>query len=127
MPHRASDGFAVDKIPADLPSSPTRQGVKFVVSFSDPANGHNGGIYKAANFKHLGKSNAEWHVVDKNGVLRHRHMRTAMRGVKAFRSFKLDRSLDSTGENGPKRSVVSSLTKYCEADVRQTSRDQMAW
>ena len=48
------------------------QGVTFVVSFSDPANGHNGGIYKAANFKHLGKSNAEWHVVDKNGVLRHR-------------------------------------------------------
>jgi hypothetical protein len=49
-----------------------KQGVKFVVSFSDPANGHNGGIYKAANFKHLGKSAAEWHVVDKNGVLRHR-------------------------------------------------------
>ena len=49
-----------------------RQGVKFVVSFSDPAYGHNGRIYKAANFKHLGKSNAEWHVVEKNGVLRHR-------------------------------------------------------
>jgi len=49
-----------------------RQGVNFVVSFSDPAYGHNGRIYKAANFKHLGKSNAEWHVVDKNGVLRHR-------------------------------------------------------
>jgi hypothetical protein len=49
-----------------------REGVKFVVSFSDPANGHHGGIYKAANFIHLGKSNAEWHLVDKNGRLRHR-------------------------------------------------------
>jgi hypothetical protein len=49
-----------------------RQGVEFVVSFSDPAQGHNGGVYKAANFKYLGKSAAEWHVADKNGVLRHR-------------------------------------------------------
>jgi hypothetical protein len=49
-----------------------KQGVEFVVSYSDPAHNHTGGIYKAANFKHLGKSAAEWHVVDKNGVLRHR-------------------------------------------------------
>jgi hypothetical protein len=40
-----------------------KQGIKFVVSFSDPAYGHHGGVYKAANFKHLGKSNPEWHVV----------------------------------------------------------------
>lgn len=49
-----------------------KQGIGFIVSFSDPAHGHNGGIYQAANFKHLGKSAAEWHLADTNGVLRHR-------------------------------------------------------
>lgn len=49
-----------------------RRGYKFIVSFSDPEYGHNGGIYRAANFKHLGKTNAEWHVVDTEGVKHHR-------------------------------------------------------
>lgn len=49
-----------------------RKGFEFVVSFSDPEHNHTGGIYKAANFVHYGYSNAEWHVVDKEGVKRHR-------------------------------------------------------
>ena len=49
-----------------------RKGYKGVVSFSDPEQGHNGGIYKAANFKHLGGTNAEWHVIGTDGVTRHR-------------------------------------------------------
>lgn len=49
-----------------------KQSVSHVVSFSDPAYGHKGGIYRAANFRHLGKSNAEWHLVDAEGIPRHR-------------------------------------------------------
>jgi len=47
-------------------------GYKFIVSFSDPEHGHSGGIYKAANFAHLGRTNPEWHLVDSNGNKRHR-------------------------------------------------------
>ena len=47
-------------------------GIRCVVSFSDPDEGHSGGIYRAASFEHLGKTNAEFHLVDKNGVRRHR-------------------------------------------------------
>ena len=52
-------------------------GIRFIVSFSDPAQGHTGGIYKAANFTHLGKTEAEIHCIDSNGDLQHR--RTAYR------------------------------------------------
>lgn len=49
-----------------------QEGVRFVVSFSDPEHGHTGGIYRAANFIHLGQSNPEFHLVDADGVVRHR-------------------------------------------------------
>jgi hypothetical protein len=50
-------------------------GVRFVVTFSDPAHGHDGGIYRASNFEHLGKTrNEEAHVIDGNGRLRSRRM-----------------------------------------------------
>jgi hypothetical protein len=48
------------------------KGYKYIVSFSDPTYGHTGGIYRAANFIYLGKTNAETHTVDSNGVIRHR-------------------------------------------------------
>lgn len=47
---------------------------KFVVSFSDPEHKHNGGIYKAANFMHLGITRPEIHFVDKNGEFVHRRI-----------------------------------------------------
>ena len=57
-------------------------GIRFIVSFSDPEHNrfasqkdvsyNSGGIYKAANFEYLGKTNAEMHVVDENGTKRHR-------------------------------------------------------
>lgn len=49
-----------------------QQGFKHVVSFSDPAHGHNGGVYKASNFLYLGQTNSESHAVDKDGNVRHR-------------------------------------------------------
>ena len=49
-----------------------KDGYRYIISFSDPEHGHNGGIYKAANFIHLGKTNPEIHTIDKNGVKRHR-------------------------------------------------------
>jgi len=49
-----------------------RTGIKHIVSFSDPEYGHDGGVYKAANFKNLGKTNEEYHLVDEDGELRHR-------------------------------------------------------
>jgi len=51
-----------------------RIGYRYVVSFSDPEHGHTGGIYKAANFTHMGKTNAEWHTVDKDGNPVHRRV-----------------------------------------------------
>ena len=49
-----------------------KMGYKYVVSFSDPEEKHNGGIYKAANFLHLGQTNPEMHLIDKDGNKRHR-------------------------------------------------------
>ena len=49
-----------------------KMGYKFIVSFSDPEENHNGGIYKAANFTHMGKTNPEMHLLDENGKKRHR-------------------------------------------------------
>lgn len=47
-------------------------GYRMVVSFSDPDHSHHGGIYRAANFQHAGKSNPEWHLVGADGEVRHR-------------------------------------------------------
>jgi hypothetical protein len=44
-------------------------GVRFVVSFSDPARGHNGGIYRASNFKHFGQTRPETHTIAANGEM----------------------------------------------------------
>lgn len=60
-----------------------RHGIRFIASFSDPEHNQfllqkddvpytSGGIYKAANFQYLGKTNEEWHVVDEQGIRRHR-------------------------------------------------------
>ena len=48
------------------------EGYLFIVSFSDPTFNHSGGIYKAANFIHLGKTNAETHAIENDGTIRHR-------------------------------------------------------
>lgn len=47
-------------------------GYKYIVTFSDPHYGHNGGVYKAANFMYLGQTNEEWHLADSDGNVRHR-------------------------------------------------------
>lgn len=59
-------------------------GIRFIVSFSDPEhnafdkkNGDgiqydSGGIYKAANFKYLGKTSAVYHCIDQAGNIVHR-------------------------------------------------------
>lgn len=49
-------------------------GYRYVVSFSDPNYGHSGGIYKASNFKYLGKTNPETHAIDSSGTIRHRRL-----------------------------------------------------
>ena len=49
-----------------------KDGMKFVVSFSDPAYGHSGGIYRAANFKHYSQTGEEMHLMDQSGETRHR-------------------------------------------------------
>jgi hypothetical protein len=56
--------------------------IRFIVSFSDPEYNRfrdqkdvpycSGGIYKAANFEYLGQTNAEMHVIDKQGIRHHR-------------------------------------------------------
>jgi hypothetical protein len=59
-----------------------RYGIRYIVSFSDPKYNrfkhqgpveyNSGGIYKAANFQYLGKTNAEMHVIDQFGNIHHR-------------------------------------------------------
>jgi hypothetical protein len=49
-----------------------RNGKRFVVTYSDPAKGHTGGVYRAANFLHLGRSGGELHTVDGRGRQSHR-------------------------------------------------------
>lgn len=43
-----------------------------LVAFADPEQGHEGTVYKASGFMLHGMSNAEWHLLDKNGETRHR-------------------------------------------------------
>jgi hypothetical protein len=60
-------------------------GVRFIISFSDPDNNRHftptpgkvyqsGGVYKAANFQHIGKTGEEMHVQDADGNLIHRRV-----------------------------------------------------
>ena len=49
-----------------------RDGKRFVITYSDAARGHSGGLYRAANFQPLGRSGDEYHVVDSKGRLIHR-------------------------------------------------------
>lgn len=51
-----------------------KEGYRFIISFSDPSYGHDGGIYKAANFKNMGKTNAETHAIGSDGTVRHRRL-----------------------------------------------------
>lgn len=45
-----------------------------IVAFADPEHGHEGTVYKAANFRRHGETQAEFHVVDANGEVRHRRL-----------------------------------------------------
>ncbi len=54
-------------------------GIRYIMTFSDPAAGHDGGLYRAANFIHLGTTKSEQHVQDANGRIMHR------RGVYHYR------------------------------------------
>ena len=58
------------------------QGYTFIVSFSDPSKGHEGCIYKAANFAHIGFTQKEYHDVDAQGKQFHR--RKAYRHAKYY-------------------------------------------
>lgn len=43
-----------------------------VVAFADQEQGHEGTVYKASGFTHEGITNAEFHLIDKDGGRRHR-------------------------------------------------------
>ena len=47
------------------------RGIHYILSFSDPEYSHSGGIYRAANFQHIGKSNSNNYVQDQDGNIRH--------------------------------------------------------
>jgi hypothetical protein len=51
-----------------------KRGIKYIVSFSDPMHNHSGGIYKAASFTHLGKTDPATHNKDKDGNIVHRRI-----------------------------------------------------
>lgn len=43
-----------------------------LIAFADPEHGHEGTVYRASGFTHHGMTNAEWHVLDGSGFVRHR-------------------------------------------------------
>jgi len=45
-----------------------------LVAFADPEQGHEGTVYAASGFSYHGLTNAEWHLVDTNGNVRHRRL-----------------------------------------------------
>ena len=51
-----------------------KRGIKYIVSFSDPMHGHSGGIYRAANFEHIGMTAAATHNIDEDGNIVHRRI-----------------------------------------------------
>lgn len=66
------DGFPLTAFLSRCHKMLSAMGYEFIVSFSDPNHGHDGGIYRAANFNHLGKTNAEWYLLDQTGEIVHR-------------------------------------------------------
>jgi hypothetical protein len=50
------------------------RGFRYIVAFADPAEGHAGGIYKAANFAYAGVTSAEQHTVNAEGGFTHRRV-----------------------------------------------------
>jgi hypothetical protein len=49
-------------------------GIRFIYSFSDPEHSHDGTIYKAANFIHMGETQEERHYKDSSGKDIHRRV-----------------------------------------------------
>ncbi len=85
-----------------------RLGYRCVIAFSDPDEGHEGTIYKAANFTHMGKTQAEWHCIDRDGNKVHR--RVAYRVAKA-KNIPIEWARENLG-----------LTR-----VKTTPRDRWIW
>jgi len=46
-------------------------GVRLLVSYADPAQGHHGGIYQAMGWTYTGKTGRDWAVIDKYGKQHH--------------------------------------------------------
>lgn len=51
-----------------------KHGIAFIVSFSDPEHGHEGEVYRIANFIKLGSTKAEVHYVGLDGAFVHRRV-----------------------------------------------------
>ena len=51
-----------------------KYGIDFIISFSDPEHGHEGELYRIANFINLGSTRAEVHYVAPNGAFVHRRV-----------------------------------------------------
>lgn len=63
-----------------------------VVAFADPEEGHEGTVYKAANFTRHGVTSAEWHLIDAEGNKRHRRFayRYARRNNKTISEARIE-------------------------------------
>jgi hypothetical protein len=69
-----NDNFPLTKFLSICHKKLKKMNYEYVVSFSDPEYKHNGGIYKASNFKHLGTTRPEIHFVGKNQEFVHRRL-----------------------------------------------------
>ncbi len=65
-----------------------------IVAFADPEHYHSGTVYKASGFKLHGETNSEWHLIDKNGVIRHRRFAYRMAKRKKISLMEARKILD---------------------------------
>lgn len=69
------DGFPLSRLIAiSLRMLRATEDPQCIVAFSDPEQGHEGIVYKGAGFLRHGETNAEWHVVGKDGIMKHRRV-----------------------------------------------------
>lgn len=67
-------------------------GLRLIVSFADPSQGHHGGIYQAGNWVYAGMTSADRFYKDKNG--REYHARQVAEGP-SYKKRVLERRIDS--------------------------------
>lgn len=82
--------------------------INAVISFADPAYGHDGTIYKATNFEFNGMTGRARFFRDKDGILRHPRQKTYKNGKRV--SYNI--SVEDAKKRGWKPEIVEGKMRY---------------